>query len=700
MPNRRAIRQWLGAAACVVVIAAMTPLSSAEAAPPSLLPLNVTNNSGRGEQVYLYVLGVNLNTGRLGYVNAAGTFTPWPAGSLPPSPAPDVAITGPASGATSTLQIPINLSGRMYMSFGEKLKFFLTPDGLVQPAPWNPSDPNRNILFDWSEFTYNPSGLWLNSSQVDMFSVPHAVGVTGSSGATKQAGQVVADGRNRIFDAVAGTPGGWSGLINTRADGTRLRVLAPRLGIETGTFSATYLDSYINQVWTTYQSTTLTVIPFQQQPGLQYFGRVSGTAMNFTNASGAQVASFQKPLTKDVFGCDGRIAAPNDQVVGPIARSLCAAFHRSTLGFIHTAPTYNASEFYTRAITDHYSKIMHANMVDGRAYGFAFDDVGGFESLVHDGDPRSARITLTPFGGSSPPPPPPPPGGVIVEAEATGNTLSGAAARRGCTACSGGQMVGNIGNSTANSVTVNNVNVGAAGSYELTIRGLVSGTRSFGVSVNGGPARTVSFTGTSWSTPISRTATVTLNAGANNIRFFNNTAWAPDLDRIEVRSTGAPPPPPPPGGSPNLYLLAGNALGGAAGGPGGLPITSAGGVNHDGTPFNAQVLTSGALNLTYNGGATRFDLFVDSGSAGNGTQLRVSYDLTGNGSWDRVETYRYFATDPVSGYEHYTGSLQSSTGALGNLVNGRVRVEVWNAIGNGASSVGNGNQSVINLPYS
>ena len=36
-------------------------------------------------------------------------------------------------------------------------------------------------------------------------------------------------------------------------------------------------------------------------------------------------------------------------------------------------------------------------MVDGKAYGFAFDDVGGFESLVHDGDPRSAGIILGAF---------------------------------------------------------------------------------------------------------------------------------------------------------------------------------------------------------------------------------------------------------------------------------------------------------------
>jgi hypothetical protein len=44
--------------------------------------------------------------------------------------------------------VPVGISGRVYMAFGEKLKFFLTPDGLVQPAPWAPQDANRNILFE------------------------------------------------------------------------------------------------------------------------------------------------------------------------------------------------------------------------------------------------------------------------------------------------------------------------------------------------------------------------------------------------------------------------------------------------------------------------------------------------------------------------------------------------------------------------
>ncbi|GGL21492.1 beta-1,3-glucanase family protein [Planomonospora parontospora] len=367
-------------------------------APPALLPLTVTNRSGRGEQTYVYVLGTNLRTGRLGYVDAAGAFTPWPAGANPPSPAPDVAIPGPAGGSTKSIKLPLDLSGRVYVSFGTKLKFFLTPDGLVQPAPWAAGDPNRDILFDWTEFTYNGSGLWLNTSMVDMFSVPQAVEVTAGDGTRRRTGDLVPNGRERILDAMRNQPGDWAKLIHRRADGTRLRVVSPHKGIDTGVFSPTYMDGYIREAWATYRNTTLTVVPFADQPARKFLGRTDASGvLNFTDASGNRVASFARPSTKDVFGCDGRLQAPNDPVVGPIARTLCAGLHRSTLGYVHTQPTTDASRFYKRTVTDHYSRKLHAHTVDGKAYGFAFDDVGNFESLVHDGSPRSAGITLTPF---------------------------------------------------------------------------------------------------------------------------------------------------------------------------------------------------------------------------------------------------------------------------------------------------------------
>ncbi len=400
MRIRQKIRRVLAALTVVLSLAtgvSALSASTAAAAGPDPLPLNVTNNSGRSDAVHLYVLGTNLNTGKLGYVNASGAFTPWPAGQNPPSPAPDVSIAGPGNGGTTGLRIPKMLSGRVYMSFGEKLRFFLTPDGFVQPAPWAAGDANRDILFDWSEFTYDNGGLFINSSQVDMFSVPHAVGLTNGSGASKQAGALKANGRENIFNGVQ-AQSGFSDLIYRRADGTRLRVLAPGKALDSGLFSPTYLDSYVTNAWDTYKSTPLTVVPFEANPSNKFTGTTGAdNVLRFTNTSGATVASFTKPSTRDVFNCDGKIQAPNDDVVGPIARTLCAALHRSTLGFLHTQPTYNASEFYTRSVTDHYSKIVHDQMVDGKAYGFAFDDVGHFESLVHDADPQTAQITLTAF---------------------------------------------------------------------------------------------------------------------------------------------------------------------------------------------------------------------------------------------------------------------------------------------------------------
>ncbi|PZF86393.1 hypothetical protein C1I99_28910, partial [Micromonospora deserti] len=161
---------------------------------------------------------------------------------------------------------------------------------------------------------------------------------------------------------------------------------------------------------------------------------------------------------------------------------------------------------------------------------------------------------------------------------------------------------------------------------------------------------------------------------------------------------------PPPTGtpdSPTQYLLPGGGLG-AAGAPATSTVASAGGTNHDGTPSNPQVFTATGLDLAYTGGQTTFDLSLDAGSAvGNGVQLRVSYDLTGNGGWERVETYRYFATDPVPGYEHYTqqAGLLSATGTLGALVNGTVRVEVWSAIGAHPTTLATGDTSLVRLPY-
>ncbi|MFE2884885.1 glycoside hydrolase family 64 protein [Streptomyces sp. NPDC059272] len=391
----RLMRRLGAATAVATMIALATPLT-ADAAVPATIPLKITNNSGRGDAVYIYDLGTNLATGQQGWADANGTFHAWPAGGNPPTPAPDASIPGPAAGQTSTIRIP-KFSGRIYFSYGQKLVFKLTTGGLVQPAVQNPSDPNRNILFNWSEYTLNDSGLWINSTQVDMFSAPYAVGVQRSDGSTATTGHLKAGGYTNFFNALRGQAGGWANLIQTRSDGTVLRALSPGYGVETGALPSTVMDDYINRVWTKYSSSTLTVTPFANQPNTKYYGRVSGNVMNFTNSSGAVVTTFQKPDAASIFGCYKYLDAPNDLVRGPISRTLCAGFNRSTLLVNPNQPDTSTANFYQDAVTNQYARRIHAQMADGKAYAFAFDDVGNQESLVNDGNPQQAYLTLDPL---------------------------------------------------------------------------------------------------------------------------------------------------------------------------------------------------------------------------------------------------------------------------------------------------------------
>jgi len=392
---RRLLAPTAAAALIAAAIAVQSP-SSARAAVPDTIPLQVTNNSGRGDAVHVYTIGTLLSTGQQGWADANGTFHAWPAGGNPPTPAPDASIAGPAAGQSTTIRIP-RFSGRIYFSYGRKLDFKLTTGGLVQPAVQNPSDPNHDILFNWSEYTLNDSGLWLNSTQVDMFSAPYAVGVQRADGSTVSTGHLKPGGYNGVLNDLRGTSGGWAGLIQTRSDGTVLRALAPGHGVESGALPASVMDDYINRVWQKYASATLTVTPFGDRPNTKYFGRVSGGVMNFTDGSGTVVTSFQKPDADSVFGCHKLLDAPNDQVRGPISRTLCAGFNRTTLLVGTSQPDTSTADFYQDAVTNRYARAIHARMADGKAYAFAFDDVGNQEPLVQDGAPQQAYLTLDPF---------------------------------------------------------------------------------------------------------------------------------------------------------------------------------------------------------------------------------------------------------------------------------------------------------------
>ncbi|UZN04696.1 glycosyl hydrolase [Cellulomonas sp. S1-8] len=139
----------------------------------------------------------------------------------------------------------------------------------------------------------------------------------------------------------------------------------------------------------------------------------------------------------------------------------------------------------------------------------------------------------------------------------------------------------------------------------------------------------------------------------------------------------------------------------APGADGSFEVAPSRGVDTAAEPPGALVFQATGLTASATGGTTAFDIALDAGNRlGNGTRLSVQYDLTGDGTWDRVEVYRYFATDPIPGAERYTQAvgLDRATGTLGDLRGGTVRVALWNAIGSSASTVLTGD-SVLELPF-
>ncbi|MEU4006947.1 beta-1,3-glucanase family protein [Streptomyces pseudogriseolus] len=381
-----------GAAVALPAAAAIAPHALADqsgdggsgAKAAGTLPLTIVNNNGSFDNASVHVYVVGNADGRQVRLTPDGTLVPIDLADNGADGFTDYAIS--LSGTETTLSLPY-MSGRIYVALGEKLKFKAVADGngaaaLQYPAGWVSSDPNFGVLHDCAEFTFNSAGMFCNTTMVDMFSVPLSIRLTGSKEQTT--GTVRAGGRAAAFAAVKQAEG-FDKLV---VDDTR--IIAPGHGLDAGLFAKDYFAPYIDEVWSTYTGRDLKVTT---NAGT-FTGRVRGDQFTFDGP--AQVA-FGKPSTRDVLFCDGALAAPNDGTTGPVAAILGAGFNRSTLLSHTEQPTADPAQFYLTELTNHYSKAMHAATEDGKAYGFAFDDVADFASYIQDTAPTGLRLTLTSF---------------------------------------------------------------------------------------------------------------------------------------------------------------------------------------------------------------------------------------------------------------------------------------------------------------
>ncbi|MET7386909.1 beta-1,3-glucanase family protein [Streptomyces sp. NPDC005529] len=390
--TRRKMLFALGGAAVAVPAIAVAgpyalagPTDASTKAAAGSLPLTVVNNSGffGNASVHIYVVGNQ--DGQQVRVTQDGTLAPISLADNGADGFTDYALTLSGSGETQ-LSLPY-MSGRIYVSLGDKLKFKAVADGngnaaLQYPAGWVTSDPNYAVLHDCAEFTYNSSGMFCNTTMVDMFSVPMSIRLNGDKEQTT--GTVRDGGRAAAFAAVKGIEDFAPLVVDD------VRVIAPGHGLDAGLFAKDYFAPYIDEVWSTYTGKDLTVTTNAGE----FTGRVRADKFTF---DGPAAVSFDKPSTRDVLFCDGNLAAPNDGTTGPVAAVLGAGFNRSTLLSNPAQPTTSAADFYRTDLTNHYAKAVHAATEDGKAYGFAFDDVADFASYIQDTAPTAIRLTLSAF---------------------------------------------------------------------------------------------------------------------------------------------------------------------------------------------------------------------------------------------------------------------------------------------------------------
>ncbi|MFI6641018.1 glycoside hydrolase family 64 protein [Streptomyces sp. NPDC050504] len=394
-----------GTAAAAAALAAPPATARTASAAPATCELALANRSLPGT-VHAYVTGHEQGTGRWLLLRPdGGVYRPdSPAAPMTPLPV-DCAIPlgGPGS-APRVLTLPQMFGARVYFVRDGRLDFFLNPGpALVEPAFATPTDPNYHRTWSFCEFTFNPQQLYANISYVDLVTaLPIGLTLTGDGTHT------VAPLPNGAVDRIAGDLTAqaardgqpWDRLVTRGGDGRVLRVvsptqlMAPYFDRPDQMPFRSYFAPYVDAVWAKYRTTDLR-IDLQGGRGVRT-GRVSGDVLTFTGGH-----AFTKPASKDVFTCNHGPFANNpgdsDDKKAILAR-LAAGFNRSILLSHPSQPNgTTTADYYRDAVTNHWSRVVHANSPIG--YAFPYDDVRpdgqpDVSGAAHDGNPRRFTVTV------------------------------------------------------------------------------------------------------------------------------------------------------------------------------------------------------------------------------------------------------------------------------------------------------------------
>src|SRR5258706_6422044 len=232
--------------------------------------------------------------------------------------------------------MPANASGRIYVYLGSV-------------------GTSLNNYYDLLEYTIGATQFNGNTTRVDAFGIKLAMRLHCANGFEVTVGEnpaTFAEDRSATFARfVAAVPAEFQQLATLQAPS---RIVNPGAGgFYTGCQCQNYYSAYIDQIW---QSNGLTIPKAGPNgSGLGSYPDLSAAIYRHTAAPGT-------------FSSTGQL----------LNQSMWA----------------NSQNFYQQAPANYYARFWHDNAINGLAYAFPYDDVGGYSSYISHSNPQYLLVAI------------------------------------------------------------------------------------------------------------------------------------------------------------------------------------------------------------------------------------------------------------------------------------------------------------------